>query len=126
MNSPASVSVSDGRQSAEGRVPRDVAADRSVYSSRFGIRRALRKTGAGLVVATLVASCAARSLPPPDASHPASPEAAESTPAQQATFLGQPGGTIGEEEPAPEMQHGSGTTHAGGGMMQHGGAGHGH
>ena len=129
MNSPASVSVSGGHQRADGSVPCDVAADGPVYASRSGAARTLRKTGAGLVLAALVASCAAKSLPPPDQSHPASPEAAESTPAQPATFLGQPGGTItGKEEPAPEMQHGPGMTHGGGGMMQHGagGASHGH
>jgi len=129
MNSPARVSVSGGHQRADGRVPCDVAPDGPVYPSRSGAARTLRKTGAGLVLAALVASCAARSLPPPDPSHPASPEAAESVPAQPATFLGQLGGTItGKKEPAPEMQHESGMMHGGGGMMQHGtgGAGHGH
>jgi hypothetical protein len=77
----------------------------------------------------VVASCATGSLPPPDPSHPASSEAAESTPAQPATFLGQSGGTIaGRDETAPLTQDENGMTHGGGGMMQHGagGAGHGH
>src|SRR5439155_3542131 len=103
---PASVSVYRGRQRADGRVPCDVAADGPVCPSRSGAARTLRKSSAGLVLAALVASCAVKSLPPPDASHPGSPEAAESTPAQPATFLGQPGGTItGKGETAP-MQHG--------------------
>lgn len=132
MNSPANVPVSGGDPRVEGRVgPSGMAAGGSLRPSRFDAERVRRKTllGGGLLLAALVASCATGRLAPPDPSHPASPEAAESTPAQPATFLGEPGGVIaGEEEPAPEMQHGPGMMHGGGGMMQHGasGAGHGH
>jgi len=126
MNNPASVQVSGSAPRADGRVrPCDGAADGSVRrNSRrngFEATRVLRRTflGIGLVLAALVASCAARSLPPPGPSHPASPEAAESTLAEPATFLGQPGGVIDDEEdPAPEIQHGPG--------MQHGAGGAGH
>ena len=132
MESRASVLVSGGDSRADGRVgPSDMTAGGSLRRSRSDAGGLWHNSvlGTGLLLTALIASCAARSLPPPDPSHPASPEAAESTPAQPATFLGQPGGTItGKEEPAPEMQHGPGMTHGGGGMMQHGAgeAGHGH
>lgn len=132
MDSHASVLVSGGDSRADGRVgPSDLAAGGSLRRSRFDAGGLRRKTllGAGLLLATLVASCAAARLAPPDPSHPASPEAAESTLAEPAAFLGQPGGVIGgEEEPASEMPHGPGMMHGGGRMMQHGagGAGHGH
>ena len=133
MDSRASVLVSAGDSRADGRVgPSDTAAGGSLRRTRFDARRRIqRKTllGAGLLLAALVASCTAARLAPPDPGHPASPEAAESTLGEPAAFLGQPGGVIGgEEEPAPEMQHGPGMMHGGGGMMQHGagGAGHGH
>ncbi len=136
MNNPASVRVSSSDLGADGRArPRAEAADgvarRNGRRNRFEALRALRRTflGPGLVLAALVASCAVRNLPPPDPSHPASPEAAESTLAEPAAFLGQLGGVIDrEEDPASDMEHGPGMMHGGGGMMQHGagGAGHGH
>jgi|SRR5581483_2877599 len=130
MDNRASVLVSGGYSRADGGVgPSDTAAGGSLRRvDVWGLRRKTLLV-AGLLLAALVASCAAGKLAPLDPSHPASPEAAESTLTEPAAFLGQPGGVIGgEEKSTPEMQHGPGTVHGGGGMMQHGagGAGHGH
>src|SRR5215813_5272963 len=119
MNRLASALVSGATPRADGRG----AADGCVRRSGLDAARVLHKafSGAGLVLAALIASCAARTLPPLESSHPASPEAAEATPAQPATFLGQPGGTIaGEEaEPAPEMHHRHMMMHGGGAEHEH-------
>ena len=131
MDSCASAPVFGGNSPADGRIdPTDTAPGGPPRRTRLGAGRLRRKAllGAGLLLAALVASCAVPRLAPPDPSHPASPDAAESTVAEPAAFLG-PGGVIGgEREPALEMQHGPEMMHGGGGTMQHGagGAGHGH
>lgn len=126
MDSSGNPPVSGGDPRGIGRVAsRDATAagflhrKRCLAAARFR-RRILH--GAGLTLAVLAASCGPMSLPLPDPSHPASPQAAEAAVPEPATILGQPGAVIeGKQEAAPEMQHGHGMMHGGsGGTMQHG------